>query len=90
MTTSGLSVWPISRRSTFPSSRWRTTLMDLLVDPADPPTNMSAKSESRRSGGQRAKSALANPVVVMIETTWNVAERTAPRPRRCRSPRASP
>ena len=80
VTTSGLSVWPISRRSIFPSSRWRTTLMELPVEPADPPTNMSAKSESRRRGGQRAKSALASPVVVMIETTWNVAERTAASP----------
>ena len=46
----------------------------------EPPTNMSAKSESRRSDGQSAKSALARPVVVMIETTWKAPTRTAASP----------
>ena len=43
------------------------------VEPADPPTNMSAKSVSTRRDGQSAKSVVAIPVVVMIETTWKIA-----------------
>ena len=88
MTNSGLTVWSSSRRSTFPSSRWRTTLIEPVVEPAEPPTNMSAKSVSRRSTGHSAKSVVANPVVVMIEIAWNTPSGPPPRPARCRSPRA--
>ena len=54
-------------------SRWRTTLIDPAVEPAEPPTNMSAKRVSSATDGQRAKSALAMPVVVTIETVWKNA-----------------
>ena len=37
ITTSGLTVWSSSRRSTLPTSRWRTTLIEPLVEPAEPP-----------------------------------------------------
>ena len=80
ITTSGLTVWSSSRRRTLPSRRWRTTLIEPAVEPAEPPTNISAKSVRRQSAGQRAKSALAKPVVVMIETVWKTPARNAASP----------
>ena len=80
MTTSGLTVWSSSRRSTLPRRRWRTTLIEPVVEPAEPPANMSAKSVRSEMTGQSAKSAVANPVVVMTETDWKTAARTASSP----------
>jgi hypothetical protein len=68
-----------SRRNTT-SRRWRTTLIDPPVEPADPPMNMSAKSARRSTAGQSAKSALAIPVVVMIEIVWKKPARIASSP----------
>ena len=61
----------------MPIRRWRTTLIEPDVEPAEPPTNISAKSVSAVSDGQRAKSAFAKPVVVMIETAWKTGLRMA-------------
>ena len=47
--------------------RWRTTLIEPPVEPAEPPTNISANRTRRSTGGQSAKFALAMPVVVKIE-----------------------
>jgi hypothetical protein len=80
MTTSGLTVWSSSRRSTLPTSRWRTILIEPVVEPAEPPANMSAKSVRRQSTGHVAKSRLAKPVVVMMETVWKTPARTAASP----------
>ncbi len=41
-TYSGCMVWASSLRSTLPMTRWRTTLIDPAVEPAEPPGNMSA------------------------------------------------
>ena len=68
MTTSGLTVWESSRRRTLPTRRWRTTLIDPVVDPADPPANIRAKSVSNEMTGHSAKSVVANPLVVLTET----------------------
>ena len=57
-------------------TRWRTTLIDPAVDPAEPPGNMRATIRARSAGASRShslKSVLANPVVVMIETVWKAA-----------------
>ena len=59
MTTFGLTVWSSSRRRILPRRRWRTTLIDLPVDPADAPTNMRAKSDNTASVGQKPKSIVA-------------------------------
>ena len=63
---------------------WRTTLSDPAVEPAEPPANISARSTMTVSGAgavHAAKSALENPVVVMIETAWKTECRTASSPR---------
>ena len=39
-TYSGCIVWSSSRRSTRPTTRWRPTLIEPLVEPADAPTNI--------------------------------------------------
>ncbi len=52
-------------------TRWRTTLIEPAVEPAEPPGNMSATMSIAAAGAatiQRLKSVLAKPVVVMIET----------------------
>ena len=84
ITSSGCSVCRSSRRSDRPRRRWRTTLTELPVEPAEPPTNISPTSSIRANVVQDVKSALENPVVVVIETTWNTPWRIAA------SPAASP
>jgi hypothetical protein len=47
--------------------------MEPPVEPAEPPANMTATSVMAVSGATAShslKSALAKPVVVIIETTW--------------------
>ena len=39
--------------------------------------NMAERSRTWVTGSQRSKSAVAKPVVVMMETTWKAAVRTA-------------
>ena len=51
-TISGCSVWSISRRRILPSSRWRTTFTEPVVEPAEPPTNISPTIVIIASGGQ--------------------------------------
>ena len=51
-TISGCSVWSISRRRILPSSRWRTTFTEPVVDPAEPPTNISPTIVINASAGQ--------------------------------------
>ena len=63
-------------------------MIDPEVDPAEPPTNISANSVSSATAGQRAKSALAMPVVVTIDTVWKKAERTASSPVAIPSPQS--
>ncbi len=50
------------------------------VEPAEPPTNISATSVISASADQKLKSALAKPVVVIIETAWKTDSRTAASP----------
>ena len=45
-------------------------MIEPAVEPAEPPTNISASSTSSVTVGQTAKSAFTIPVVVMIETAW--------------------
>ena len=47
------------------------------VLPAQAPTNISSTSTSFASVGQRSKSQLEKPVVVMMEPTWKAAWRSA-------------
>ena len=47
------------------------------VLPAQAPTNISMTSTSLERVGQRSKSQLEKPVVVMMEPTWNAAWRSA-------------
>ena len=62
-------------------SATRDALKPPPVEPAHAPTNMSTSSTSCASTGQSAKSTVANPVVEMIELTWNSACRSdSPRP----------
>ena len=55
--------------------RMRTHLIAPPVDPAHPPMNMRVRSRYWEKGGHFSKSAVVNPLVVMIETTWKIASR---------------
>jgi len=48
-------------------------LIPPAVDPAIPPRNIKTKSINCEKTGHCSKSAVTNPVVVMMETTWNDA-----------------
>ena len=64
-------------------TRWRTTLIDPAVEPAEPPGNISATISIAANGAitsHSLKSVLAYPVVVMIDTVWKAAWRTASSP----------
>jgi hypothetical protein len=52
-------------------------LIEPPVDPAEPPTNISATIVSNASVVHVLKSAVANPVVVRTDTAWNTPVRTA-------------
>ena len=89
ITTSGLSVWSISRRRTLPRRRWRTTLIEPPVEPAEPPTNMSAKSASSSSG--RPEREVGARHTRRRHDRDRLERRRAaplPRPRRCRMPQS--
>ena len=51
----------------------RDTLMPPPVLPAQAPMNMSKTSTVLLAAGQRLKSVVANPVVVMMVETWKAA-----------------
>jgi hypothetical protein len=57
-------------------------LIEPLVDPADAPMSVTPRSTSDVSGGHAAQSALAKPVVVIIDTVLKTAWRTASSPDR--------
>src|SRR5690606_12261071 len=60
------------------------------VEPAIPPKNINATITTWRAGLHMAKSAVAKPVVVRIDTTVNVASaRASPRPNSAASPPAT-
>ena len=67
---------------------WRMSLIDPLVEPAEAPISATPKSTSAVSDVHSLKSALAKPVVVIIETVLNTPWRTAASPAR-RSARSS-
>ena len=48
-----------------------------LVEPGEPPINISSSSTPLDSSGQRLKSAVEKPVVVSIEETWKAEFRKA-------------
>ena len=53
----------------------RATLMPPPVEPAQAPTNIKITRMARENSGQALKSAVAKPVVVMMEATWKKAYR---------------
>ena len=55
----------------------RETFSPPAVEPAHPPMNMSRNNTVFDSCGQRSKSTEENPVVVIIDDTWNTASVTA-------------
>ena len=59
----------------------RETLMPPPVLPAEAPINMSSTSIPLEKAGQWLKSAVAKPVVVMMEETWKKDRR-----RLCQNP----
>ena len=56
------------------------TLIEPAVEPAEPPKSISATSTTAANSPHALKSALARPVVVIIETVWKTACRTASSP----------
>ena len=62
-------------QAALPRMTTRMTLRPPPVEPPDPPTNISATSRNWLATGQRLKSAVPKPVVVISETTWNEAWR---------------
>ena len=63
----------ISRRRERPRIRIREHFMPPPVDPAQAPQNMIRIRMRWDSWGHRVKSAVAKPVVEMMEATWNTA-----------------
>ena len=59
---------------------WRISLIEPLVDPAEAPSSVTPNSTIDVSAVQSAKSALANPVVVIIDTVLNTPARIASSP----------
>ena len=57
--------------------RIRITLMPPAVDPAHPPTNMSSTRVILAAGSHRSKSAVTNPVVVIMLETANAESLSA-------------
>ena len=53
----------------------RETFIPPPVLPAQAPTSISTSSSIRESSGQRLKSAVAKPVVVITDATWKKAYR---------------
>jgi hypothetical protein len=68
------------RRSILAMTRCRTILIEPLVDPAEAPTSVRPKRTRPVTGGQRLKSVLAKPVVVIIDTVLKMPWRTASAP----------
>ncbi len=69
------------RRNSRPTTRASSTKRDILsppaVEPVQPPTNISPKRIIWARGYQSSKFSVPNPVVVMMELTWNAAPRMA-------------
>ena len=70
--------WSILRSSpaeAFSRMTTRATFTPPAVEPAQPPTNISATRMALENVGQVLKSTVAKPVVVIIEETWKNAWR---------------
>ena len=59
---------------------WRISLIEPLVDPAEAPSSVTPNSTIDVSAVHSAKSALANPVVVIIDTVLKTPARIASSP----------
>ena len=66
----GRSIFLTSIVQDLNSSITRETFRPPAVLPAQPPTNISSTSKNLEYSGQRLKSAVAKPVVEMIDVTW--------------------
>lgn len=66
-----------SATENFQSNMIRTHLIPPEVEPPQPPMHISPRIMTQAKDGQTAKSAVINPVVVDMETTWNNAARKA-------------
>src|SRR5690606_7960911 len=73
----GLRKRESSARAAFPRIPIRYVFTDPDVEPAIPPKNIKPTITTWRAGRQAPKSAVANPVVVRIETTVKVASANA-------------
>ena len=89
MTTSGLTVWSSSRRRILPTRRWRTTLIEPVVDPAEP------ADEHQREDRQQRDERPQREVLGRVPRRRDDGDRLEdPGPnrllalRRCRSPRS--
>ena len=66
-----------SRATTLSSNRIRDDFSPPAVDPVHPPTNISESRISCGNAPQFSKLLVTNPVVVMMELTWNEELRSA-------------
>ena len=73
----GWSNWINSFFTTLISMTPRMHFMPPLVDPEQAPMNIHTESTTQVTCGHFAASSLKRPVVVMKDTTWNMAERKA-------------
>ena len=62
---------PISLRMALKSMRSLETFIPPPVEPAEAPTIISSKRMDLLNMGHRWKSVVANPVVVIMDDTWN-------------------
>ena len=76
-TASGRALVNSSRRSDFTTTYHRMIFIDPPVDPAEPPTNIPARSRYSATGDHALKSRVAYPVVVTMAAAWKVAWRRA-------------
>ena len=67
----GWTLCVIPRLISFKAPKNLTHLIPPPVEEAHPPTNISRRSSILLKDGHRLKSAVAYPVVVMTEDTWN-------------------
>ena len=66
-----------SRQSALSMISMRMTLRPPVVEPAQPPMNISSSSTNCAATAQLPKSCEVKPVPVRMETTWNRAGRSA-------------
>ena len=75
VTALGCSIFRMSAREVLHRMTTRATLMPPPVDPAQAPMNIRITRMAWENTGQVLKSAVAKPVVVMMEVTWKKAYR---------------